>query len=450
MAPGRRALRSPPARGAASSATAPPGGLPIHDGRAPMQTTVDDKIYIARQPILDVGGRCVAYELLFRSAPTGGAGRIDDPTRATARVIVNTINAMGTAFTVGGKKAFVNCDRHMLLERVFEPLNPDTFVLEIVEDVVGDDEVVACVAGLAEQGYEIALDDFVMTDEHLAKTRLLVPHANYVKLDLAGNTPAQMRSAVTRLRNWNPRLMFLAEKVETAAQHRTCLDWGYHLFQGYYFARPEVLEGRRIDPSIAAVMRILQMLRNDPQIEALEDAFKREPVVTLNLLKYINSAAIGLKVQIDSIRQALTIIGLRKLQQWLLLMVFAGGVGNAAGALFENAAMRARTMENLAHTLDADGKIHEQAFLVGVLSRMEALCGMGIGEILAEYDLGPQIAEALGEAKGVLGRLLRLVDAVESDDIEAVYRSCKSLGIDPDRLRSSVTESWSWLESLRT
>jgi c-di-GMP phosphodiesterase len=415
-----------------------------------MQATVDDKIFIARQPILDVGGRCVAYELLFRSGATGGAGRIDDPTRATARVIVNTINAMGTAFTVGGKKAYVNCDRHMLLERVFEPLNPDTFVLEIVEDVVGDEDVVACVAELVQQGYEIALDDFVMTDEHLARTKALLPYATCVKLDLAGNSPAQMRAAVAQLRARNPRLTFLAEKVETATQHRTCLDWGYHLFQGYYFARPEVLEGRRIDPSVAAVMRILQLLRNDPQIDLLEDAFKREPVVTLNLLKYINSAAIGLKVQIESIRQALTIIGLRKLQQWLLLMVFAGGAGNAAHALFENAAMRARTMENLAQAIDAKGKMHEQAFLVGVLSRMEALCGMGIGEILAEYDLGPEIAEALGEAKGVLGRLLQLVAAVEMDDVDGAFRSCTSLGIDPARLKSSVTESWSWLESLRT
>jgi len=155
-------------------------------------------------------------------------------------------------------------------------------------------------------------------------------------------------------------------------------------------------------------------------------------------------------VQIESIRQALTIIGLRKLQQWLLLMVFAGGAGDVAHVLFENAAMRARTMENLAQAIDAKGKMHDQAFLVGVLSRMEALCGMGIGEILAEYDLGPEIAEALAESKGVLGRLLQLVAAVELDDVEAAYRSCSSLGIDPARLKSSVTESWSWLESLRT
>ena len=414
-----------------------------------MQAILDDKVYIARQPILDVGGRCVAYELLFRNGPTADAGLIDDPTRATARVIVNTINAMGTAFTVGGKKAFVNCDRHMLTERVFEPLNPETFVIEIVETVVGDAEVVACVAELAAQGYEIALDDFVMNEEHLARARLLLPHVSYVKVDLAGNTPAQMRAAVPYLRACNPRALLLAEKVETGPQHRDCRDWGYQLFQGYFFARPELVEGRKIDPAVAAVLRLLQLLRSQPEIDALEDAFKREPAVTLNLLKYINSAAIGLKVQIESIRQALTIIGMRKLQQWLLLMVFAGGTGGGATALFENAAMRARTMENLAHTLDAEGRVRDQAFLVGVLSRMEALCGMGLGEILAEYDLGPEIAAALGEAKGVLGRLLQLVAAVESDDVAAVYRVCDSLGIDPARLKASVTESWSWIESLR-
>jgi EAL and modified HD-GYP domain-containing signal transduction protein len=415
-----------------------------------MPDIIDDKVYIARQPILDLGGRCVAYELLFRDGPVANAGVIDDPTRATARVLVNTINAMGTACTVGGKKAFVNCDRHMLLERVFEPLNPETFVIEIVETVAGDAETVACAAELVAQGYEIALDDFVLSEPHMERTRRLLPFVSYVKLDLAANTPAQMRAAGPTLRAVNPGLLLLAEKVETGRQYRDCLDWGYQFFQGYFFARPEIVEGRKIDPSIGAVLRLLQLLQRGPSIAVLEDAFKREPAVTLNLLKYINSAAIGLKVQVESIRQALTILGLRKLQQWLLLMVFAGSHDGVQSALFDNAAMRARTMENLAQALATDDKVRGQAFLVGVLSRVEGLCGMAIGEILAEYDLGPEIAAALTEASGVLGQLLQLVAAVEVDDAAAVYRSCDALGIDPARLRASVTESWAWVESLRS
>lgn len=414
-------------------------------------TTEDtsEKVYLARQPILDLDRKNFAYELLFRSGAVGGAV-ITDATQATARVLVNTLNSVGVNNLVGRSKAFINCDRRMLLERTFEPLDPNIFVLEILEDVTGDATIASAVAELKAAGFEIALDDVLMTPEHLEKVKLFLPYISYAKLDLMGNTPTQLRAAADFFRKHNIRL--LAEKVETEAQFMDCKAMGYSLFQGYFFAKPEIVTGRKLDPKTTGVMRLLQLLRKDPDIRDLENAFKSEPEITLNMLKFINSASIGARSHIDSIRQALTMIGQRKLQQWLMLLLFAGGSASTSGAsaLFDNAAQRARLMENLAKYVDTRGNLHERAFLAGMLSRMDALCKVNIETILKDFDLGEELSTALLEHKGILGDLLKIAASLELDELDVTMGLCQLHDISPDSLQRALTESWAWLESVKS
>jgi len=410
-----------------------------------------EKVYLARQPILDQDRKTFAYELLFRSGATGGAV-INDATQATARVLVNALNSMGVASLVGKSKAFINCDRKMLLENNFEPLDPNVFVLEILEDVVGDPEVAEVVKKLKEQGFEIALDDFEMTPEHVEKVRLFMPLANYVKIDLMLNTPEQIKATVDFCRKYQG-IRLLAEKVETEEQYLTCAKLGYTLFQGYFFAKPEIISGRKLEPKAAGVMRLLQVLRQEPEIHVLEEAFKRQPEVTINMLKFINSASVGLRNRVDSIRLALTMIGQRKLQQWLMLMLFAGGgapSSSNSSTLFDNAAQRSRFMENLAHIIDPRGNLHERAFLAGMLSRMDALCKVNIETILSEFDLGPELTNALRENTGILGDLLKITKAIEIDQLYVSLGLCQLHKIDNEQLQRALMESWAWVEGVKS
>ena len=415
-----------------------------------MNTT--DKVYLARQPILTADYKNFAYELLFRNPPANFA-EVEDAMQATARVLVNTLNSVGTQALVGKSKAFVNCDRTMLLEKAFEPLDPKTFVLEILEDVVGDPEVVEAVKGLKDMGFEIALDDFIMTTKHVEKCQAFFPLVSYVKVDLMANNIIQIRDSASFFRKM-PHIKLLAEKVESERMFLDCHHMGYTYFQGYFFAKPELVEGRKLDPKTAGVMQLLQLLSKDPEISELENAFKRQAEVTVNLLKFINSAAIGMRTHIDSIRQALAMIGQRKLQQWLMLLLFAGG-GPSANAsttspLFENATQRARFMENLARIVDPRGSLHEKAFLVGMLSRMDALCKVKLETILKEFDLGEDLSNALREHKGILGDLLMITTAAESDDLDVMMGLCFHHGIKHEQMQSALTESWTWAESVKT
>jgi len=409
---------------------------------------IAEKVYLARQPILDANRKPFAYELLFRSGANAGGAVIQDATQATARVLVNALNSVGIESLVGKSLAFVNCDRQMLLDRNFEPLDPKVFVLEILEDVAGDPEIVKVVEELKQFGFPIALDDFVVNPDHIQRTKHLLPLANFIKVDLMQNTKEQVRSCAALCRAL-PGMQLLAEKVETEEQFQECKSWGYTLFQGYFFAKPEIVSGRKLDPRTTGVMQLLQVLRSDPDISILENEFKRQPEITMNMLKFINSASVGMRNHIESIRQALALIGQRKLQQWLMLLMFAGSSANAADALYENAAQRARFMENLARVKDPKGDLHERAFLAGMLSRMDALCKVNIETILSEFELGEDLSAALLQQKGVLGDLLKITAALELDQLAITMGLCQLHNIDNEKLQSCLMESWAWVATVK-
>lgn len=405
--------------------------------------------YIARQPIVDASGHLVAYELLFRNGLSNQAGLILDEVKATAQVLENALNNMGVQNLVGPHKAFINCSRDMLLSGILLSLDPQRFVLEILESVEIDPLIVSSVAALHEAGYIIALDDFVYTPSSMHHILPLLPYLRYVKLDLMANSPEQRQQATQWVRSKG--IEMLAEKVETEQEFHLCRSEGCSLFQGYFFARPELISTQKIDSRITGILQILQLLRKDPDIKELEEAFKREPEVTFNLLRYMNSAAIALRNPISSIRQAIALVGLHNLQQWLMLMLYAkeGNGDFGQSPLFENAVQRARFMEDLAKHIDPQGALPEQAFLVGVMSRLDALCRVPIHKIIQNLDLGPEITHALTEGKGVLGQLLFLIASLESGAEDLLTETLNTLQLPEEIFRISLEESYAWCSKLQ-
>ena len=410
-----------------------------------MQEPSASEAYIARQPILDSTGQLFAYELLFRGGPGNQAGALPDAMKATAQVLDTALNNIGVRKLVGPHKAFINCSRELLLSDLLHSLDPQRFVIEVLETVQIDGEVVQAVQALHQLGFEIALDDFVFSVDDLRRSLPLLPYIRYIKIDLIGNSP-QKRSEAARLLKAKGKIM-LAEKVETEDEHRHCHQQGYELFQGYYFAKPEMLSTRKVDPRTTSILQVLQVLRRDPELSELEAAFKRHPELTLSLLRYINSVAIGLRSQVSSIRQALALVGQRKLSQWLTIMLYARsdtGVQGIQSPLFENAVQRARFLEDLARHLDPQGALADQAFLAGILSRMDALCRVPMQNILSEFDLGIDIRKALLEGQGRLGDLLTLVSALESGGDEVVGEALAALRLEVGTLRQSLGDSYAW------
>ena len=215
-------------------------------------------IYIGRQPIYDRKLDVYAYELLFRAASDNSAN-FTDGDKATSDVIVNTFLEIGLDNIVGNRLAFINLTRAFFVGEHTISLPRDRVVLELLEDIEADEEVINSVKRLSEQGYSIALDDFIYHES----LQPLVQLADIVKIDIMAMSRDEIREHVQALRQHPLRL--LAEKVETQEEHDYCMELGFDYFQGYFFAQPKVIRGQRLPNNRLAILKLLSRLQ-DPEI----------------------------------------------------------------------------------------------------------------------------------------------------------------------------------------
>lgn len=236
----------------------------------------------------------------------------------------------------------------------------------------------------------------------------------------------------------------LAEKVENEKEANGCIKEGYELFQGYFFSKPETMSSNKLDMGMASILNMLSLIRRNPETHELEQEFKRYPDMTINLLRYINSAYMATYHEITSIRQALTLVGQGNLKHWLTLLLFARtGLDEANDSpLFYNAMQRALVMEKLAIAMKGRNINPDEAFLVGIMSHLDALCKAPMVYILSEIDLGDNISSALLSEDGVLGLLLKLMRAVETDVYENVEAVLGELNLPYAALVDSMMEAF--------
>ncbi|MEZ5614172.1 MAG: EAL domain-containing protein [Rhodocyclaceae bacterium] len=410
-----------------------------------MDTPIQE-IFVGRQPILDRDQRMFAYELLFRSGRQNFA-QVSDDRMATATVLSHAITELGLEAALGPYLGFINLDARMLTSDVLEMLPRDKFVLEVLETVELTPQVIARCRALKDMGFTLALDDFVtLEDRH----RPLLEMADIVKVELMGMSDTDLAGTVKALRRWPVKL--LAEKVDNEAQVKRCLELGFALFQGYYFAKPTIIAGKKLSHSEMTLNRLLGLILEDADTGDLEAIFKPEPGLTLNLMRLTNSAASGVRQKITSVRHAITVLGRRQLQRWLQLLVYAdAGPGDQlASPLMQLAATRGRFMELLAGDLmGSDRDLIDRAFMTGIMSLMPTLLHVPINEVMQGLNVANDVREALEARRGVLGRMLQLAEKQEEGDLEACFALIVELpGLDAERVNAILAQAMAWANNL--
>ncbi|MEM5437339.1 EAL and HDOD domain-containing protein [Paraburkholderia diazotrophica] len=375
-------------------------------------------VYVGRQPILDRNGALHAYELLFRGSARNYA-EVSDDAQATAQVVVRTIGGIGVPSVLGAHRGYVNISSKLLFDDIVHLMQPERFVLEILETVTFDARLIARIAELRSAGFRIALDDVCELSPNLLT---VLPHADIVKVDFLQTDRAQLRTLARTLRMHGKTL--IAEKVETRKDFALARELGFHLFQGYFFARPQVLSTRHDRSSRASLMRLLALLAGEAGIVELEDELKRNPNVVMQLLRLVNSSAFGLGRNISSLREAIIATGTRQIARWAQLLLYAGGgdLPWRSDPLVQLAGTRARFMELAARWIRPnDEGFADAAFLTGAFSLVHVLVDSTPGETLDPLDLSPIIRDAIVERAGPMGALLRIAEAAgEAQDAAAI------------------------------
>ena len=361
-------------------------------------------IFVGRQPIFNRNLEVIAYELLFRNGSKNNHAMILGGDAASAQVMMNVFGEMGLEEVLGEHKGFINFTEGLLL-REYQPFFPrKKVVIEVLEDISVSPALIMSLTKLKELGYKIALDDYIFNPELEPLERF----ADIIKVEITQVGPKKLAEHAARLKAQG--ILLLAEKVETREQYEFCVKLGFDYFQGYFFAKPKIIEGKRLPNNKLTMLELLSKVY-DPDIDmhSLSDIISKDVSLSQKLLKFVAETNVS-GVQISSIHDAVLRFGLNRLKSWASMLVLSG-VDDKPIELFTTALTRAKFCELVG------GKIGKASvdsyFTVGLFSCLDAVMDTHLSGMIKKLGLEKSIESALLEEQGDLGHVLTMVKGLE-------------------------------------
>lgn len=396
--------------------------------------------YAARQPILDKEKKLFAYELLFRDSIDNIFPDIDADEATTKMIEASNFNLGISEFT-GNKPAFINFTLETLAQGYPETLTTEEVVVEILETVKPGKKLLAICKDLHEKGYTIALDDYI----HQSVWQHFYPFISIIKIDWQDTSIATIKDVKVAIQDF-PHIKLLAEKVETYEEYNQALELDFELFQGFFFAKPEMVKTKSLSPSQMAMAELLyETSKKDLDLASITSVFERDVTLSYKLLRYANSAIFKRRNEISTIKQALVTLGSEELKRFLGLM-FASNINPDKPSELINAAMvRAKFCELMASEVKPpiDNSI---AFLTGLLSLIDAIVDEELASILSKLPLAQEIKDTLLTRKGVMASLIMLLEFIERAEWSKTTTVMETLGLEKSDVIKSYNEAIAWAD----
>lgn len=403
----------------------------------------DDSVsMIGRQAILNDKREVFGYELFDRTTAADAHTAASD-----AALLFNALSYAGTEALVGRKLVFINCTHESLVGAHLELIHPDKVVLEVpcMPENASAEEIAARLPifeALRQKGFRLAFDQNLLRRAYVS----WLPMASFIKLDML-TFPLANAEALVKFARTHTTAQIVAEKVESKEQFEVMHELGVKLFQGFWFAKPDVVQTKTIRPSQAAIVQLLNLVRNQASTAEIEDLLKKDPTLSFNLLRFINSSGFGLSCEITSFRHAVMILGLKKLFRWAALLMTTSRAGGSIPAVGQTAVVRGRLMELLASEMLPPDET-DNAFVVGVFSLLDVMLGMPMDKALSSIALPQPALDALLEKKGVFAPFLELVLACENGDEEAFARTSEALHLSNHQVNWAHLQALAWADNL--
>jgi len=397
--------------------------------------------YIARQPIINIKQQVVAYELLFRDGKSNSFPNID-PNQATSNILTNNHLTLGVEQITGDLPAYINFHAETLIKRFPSFLDPKNIVIEILEDIDICDELIDSVKSLKNKGYTLALDDH----DFDPKWDVLFPYIDTIKVDILAFSMLEISKFVNRLKGI--KVTLLAEKVETLAQFEKLKVLGFTLFQGYFFARPEMLKQRKIS---TAKKNILELISYSSQVnldlDAISQSFSTDPGLTYKLLRFINSPTYGNSQEITSLKHALIYIGELELKKFIALLALADLSENKCDEIMRLSLIRAKFCEAISKQKN-DEENPPKAFLTGILSLIDGVLDHDLEFVLNVLPIHEEIKAALRSENNYLNKYLVLAKLLEQGRWKESEQLGRALSLSNDFYLKAHQEAITWTDAM--
>ena len=409
------------------------------DITANSQTTEPGRI--ARQAILNEDRAIFGYELFDRSVSRDAHTAASD-----AQLLFNMLSSADIESLASRKTLFFNCTHDSLAGGYLDLIAPERVVLEIPPLPISEvDQINIRLAGLQDvqrRGFRMAFDYSVLTRSYES----WLPLASFVKFDLSLLKPDVVASFV-RLAREKTRARLIAEKVETASQHQHLASLGVKLFQGFWFAQPVIVPGQAVRPAQANILQLINLVRKQASTDDIEDVLKRDPTLSFNLLRFINSAGFGGRSEITSFKHAVMLLGLNRLFKWAALLLTSTKAGETPAAVGSTAVVRGRLMELLAKEL-LPIEQWDNAFVVGIFSLLDTMLGISMADAMATLPLPEEVTQALLHNSGPMAPLLALTIACETGDDAGFAAAIQGLSLSNNQVNWAHLQALAWAETL--
>jgi c-di-GMP-related signal transduction protein len=393
--------------------------------------------YAARQPILDRNKDLYAYELLFRDGLENAFPEIDGD-EATSKIIEGSQFSYGLDDFLGDKPGFINFTLDTLLKKYPSMLPKEQVVIEILETVQPGKRLLAECQYLKENGYVLALDDYI----HQPVWRHFYPFIDIIKIDFRSTSTDTMNDVKRAIADF-PHIKLLAEKVETNEEFQMAMDMGFCYFQGYFFSKPEMMQSKALSPAQMTLAELLyETSKSDMDLNKITEVFQRDVHLSYKLLRYSNSAVFKRRAEIETIKQALVVLGQAELKKFLSLLFTAQISSDKPAELMRMSMTRARFAEGLAKI---HGKVDTaKAFLTGLMSLMDAILDEPIESVMSKLPLAKEIKDALIDKTGVLAEYIKLIQFYETAQWQEANQAITALQLPNDKVPDAYHTAVQW------
>jgi len=400
-----------------------------------------EHVRIGRQPILDSQGEILAYALMYREDKRHNY--------SSASLISNVLNRFGRDALLGEKRAFVTVDEKFLLHDLILSVPAEFFIFSLERSIRVTPRIIERVELLRQRGYELSIEHIGLSYEQLEEYAPIMSQLSYAKIDIRDDAHEALSKIVSELKRES--ITVVGDNIYDLEQYEKAKKIGCDWFEGYYFAELKIIENAKYEPSSLQVLKLYRLLMDDVNIDEITKEFENNYEITLQLLQFINSGAFHFKKRISSIHHILVLVGRIPLAQWLMLMIYSKSVSNksASSALMSMVKNRTELMQAIVKLLhkNAGSNMLGEAYFVGVLSLIDRLFGMPLGEILKHVKISQDVQDALLKREGLFGEILTVVIRIEQFDTEAIGAFEKRHSLESGKINEIILESYESLQA---
>lgn len=395
------------------------------------------EISITRQPIYDENEDTFAYELQFRNSDAEFSS-IDDSNPESSQIIANVFMEIGLKLLVGDKPALINLPLNFLKERQSIPFAKDKFILEILADKKIDDDLLSAISDLHEQGFTTALKNLIPSDTNSS----LIKQCGLIKIDITSRNQDELSSTCDRLKSLGKPL--LANKVDSHDDFELCKKLGFTYFQGSFLNQPKVVKYKTLPLNKMLLLQILAKTQDpDAEFSELEELIGQDVGISFKFLRLINSANFGLSKKVESLHQALMLLGLREIKSWVSLVALSN-IDSVPQELTDMSMTRARLCRQLAEKAGYSNP--DTYFTIGMFSLLDAIMSKSMKSILKSLPFSDEINDALIYHKGQMGEALDCAVAHEQGD----WNMIKFANLTPAEINEIYIDTLEWCRGVRT